>query len=136
MEVISAQACKSSLHLLRKKKKSNILPQKGNGTHICYLVSLLPRAGQKKKVRVRKPPTDQQVMESLPLEVFKNPGDVAMRDVGSGHGGGRLGLGILEVFSNLDDSMTHRTWEDPLIPTSILNLLSSVSDRATWKSSI
>jgi len=39
------------------------------------------------------------------LEVFQNGGDVALRDVGSGHGGGRLGLdlGILGVFSDLDD---------------------------------
>ena len=39
------------------------------------------------------------------LEVFQNSGDVALRDVGSGHGGGGLGLEISEVFSNLDDSM-------------------------------
>ena len=34
-------------------------------------------------------------------------GDVALRDMGSGHGGGGLGLGllILEVFSSLNDSM-------------------------------
>jgi len=30
---------------------------------------------------------------------------VALRDVGSGHGGGGLGLVILKVFSNLDDSV-------------------------------
>ena len=46
-------------------------------------------------------------MGSSPLEVFKNHGDVALRDVGSGHGGGGLGLGlgILVVFSNLNDSV-------------------------------
>ena len=40
-------------------------------------------------------------MESLSLEVTKNHGDVALRDVVSGHGGGGLGLDslILEVFS-------------------------------------
>ena len=34
-------------------------------------------------------------------------GDVALRDMGSGHGRGGLGLGllILEVFSSLNDSM-------------------------------
>ena len=32
--------------------------------------------------------------------------DVALRDVGSGHGGG----GILEVFSNLNDSVIHWEW--------------------------
>ena len=41
------------------------------------------------------------------LEVFENSGDVALRDVGSGHGGGGLGLdlGILVIFSNLNDSV-------------------------------
>ena len=39
--------------------------------------------------------------------MFKNGGDVALRDMVSGHGGDGLGLGlgILEVFSNLNDSM-------------------------------
>ena len=46
-------------------------------------------------------------MESLSLEVFKNHGVVALRDVGSGHGedGRELDLVILEVFSNLSDSV-------------------------------
>ena len=46
-------------------------------------------------------------MGSLSLEVFQSRGDVALRDVGSGHGGDGLGLdlGILEVFSNLTDSV-------------------------------
>ena len=41
------------------------------------------------------------------LEVFKKNEDVALRDVVSGHGGGGLGLDwmILEVFSNLNDSV-------------------------------
>ena len=41
------------------------------------------------------------------VEVFKNCGDVALRDVGSGHGGDGLGLdlGILTVFSSLNDSI-------------------------------
>ena len=40
--------------------------------------------------------------------VFQNHGDVALRDVISGHGGGGLGLdlGNLEGFSNLNGSMT------------------------------
>ena len=39
--------------------------------------------------------------------MFKNHGDVALRDVVSGHGGGGLGLDlvILEVFSRLNDAM-------------------------------
>ena len=46
------------------------------------------------------------MVESLSLEVFKNHGDVAVRDVVSGHGGKGLGLDlVLEVFSNLNDSM-------------------------------
>ena len=44
---------------------------------------------------------------SPPLEVFKNCGDVALRDEVNGHGGGGLGLDsvILGVFSNLNSSM-------------------------------
>ena len=38
------------------------------------------------------------------LDVFQNHRDVALRDVGSGHGGG--GLGDLIVFSNWNVSMT------------------------------
>ena len=34
----------------------------------------------------------REVVESLSLEAFKNCGDVAMKDVGSGHGGGWVGL--------------------------------------------
>ena len=43
----------------------------------------------------------REVEESQPLEVFKNLGDMALRDVVSGHGGDGLGLDlvILEVFS-------------------------------------
>ena len=46
-------------------------------------------------------------MGSLSQEVSKSCGDVALRDVGSGHGGGGLGLDlrILEVFSSLNDSV-------------------------------
>ena len=49
----------------------------------------------------------QRVMESPSLEVFQNHGDVALGDVVSGHGWGGLGLylGILVVFSDLNDSM-------------------------------
>ena len=49
----------------------------------------------------------REVLESHILEVFRSREDVALRDVGSGHGGvGRwLVLVILEVFSNLHDSV-------------------------------
>ena len=43
----------------------------------------------------------REVVESLFLEVFKNRGGVALRDVVSGHGGGCLGLdlgGLRGVF--------------------------------------
>ena len=48
-----------------------------------------------------------EVVQSLFLEVFKNHGDVALRDVVSGHGADGLGLElmILVVFSNLNDSV-------------------------------
>ena len=51
-----------------------------------------------------------EVVESLSLEVFKNRGDVAERDMVSGHGGdgmmvGLGGLSVLEVFSNLNGSV-------------------------------
>ena len=49
------------------------------------------------------------VVGSPSLEVFKNHGDVVLRDVVSGHGGGGsglgLGFGISEISSNLNDSM-------------------------------
>ena len=47
----------------------------------------------------------REVGESPSLEVFQN--HVALRDVVSGHSENGLGLhlGILEVFSNLNDSM-------------------------------
>ena len=49
----------------------------------------------------------REVVGSLSLEVFQNCGDVALRDVGSGHSRGALGLDllILEVFSSLNDSV-------------------------------
>ena len=45
----------------------------------------------------------REVVDSLSLEVLKNCGDVALRDVVSEHGGGELGLGfmILVVFPTL-----------------------------------
>ena len=36
-----------------------------------------------------------EVVESLPLEVFKEHGDVALRDVVSGRGGDGLGLDLV-----------------------------------------
>ena len=46
-------------------------------------------------------------MKSLFLEVFKNGGDVALRDMISRHGGDGLELDvvILVVFSHFNDSM-------------------------------
>ena len=37
----------------------------------------------------------QKVVGSLSLEVFENCGDVALRDVVSGHGGEGLGLDLI-----------------------------------------
>jgi len=50
----------------------------------------------------------REVVWSPSLEVFKNHGDAALGDVGSGHDGGelQLGLGILEVFRNFNESMS------------------------------
>jgi len=47
-----------------------------------------------------------EVVELLSLEVFKEHGDVALRDVVSGMVGWvGLDLGIVEVFSSLNDSI-------------------------------
>ena len=48
-----------------------------------------------------------EVVESPSLEVFKNHGAVALRDVVSGHGGNGLIIGLhdLRGLSNLKDSM-------------------------------
>ena len=50
-------------------------------------------------------PVEVVVLPSL--EVFQNCGDVALRDVVSGHGGDGLGLNwmILVVFASLNDSV-------------------------------
>ena len=47
------------------------------------------------------------VVGSPSLEVFKNRGDVALRDVVGGHTRGGLGLDLViqEVFSNLSESL-------------------------------
>ena len=49
----------------------------------------------------------REVVESPSLEVFKNRVDVALRDVGSGHGadGLMVGLGDLRGLSNRKDSV-------------------------------
>ena len=49
----------------------------------------------------------REVVESQSLEVFKKRVDMALRDMVSEHGGGRLGLDlvVLVVFPNLNDSM-------------------------------
>ena len=46
-------------------------------------------------------------MGSASLGVFQEGGDVALGDMGRGHSGSGLGLdlGILEVFSDLNDPM-------------------------------
>jgi len=48
-----------------------------------------------------------KVVESLSLEVFQSRVDVALRAMGSGHGamGCWLDWVVLEVFSNITDSM-------------------------------
>ena len=49
----------------------------------------------------------KEVVKSLSLEGFQSHGDVALRDMANGHGGDglELGLVILKVFPNLNDSM-------------------------------
>lgn len=52
-----------------------------------------------------------EVAVPLSLQVIKSCGDVAVKSMLSGHGGDGLGrdLVILEVFSNLNESMTLRS---------------------------
>ena len=59
----------------------------------------------------------REVLDSPSLEMFKNRGDVAPGNVVSGHGGDglRMGLGILEVFSNLSDSVILKSMNRPLV---------------------
>ena len=66
----------------------------------------------------------------LSLEVFKNYGDVALRDMIRGHGEDRLWLDlvILEVFPNLNDSVIlsfiyfkHQKKCKVFLPVDILN---------------
>ena len=51
-----------------------------------------------------------EVVGSLSLEVFQTHGDVALSDLGSGHGGGGLMVDgiILVVFSNPNDSLVFK----------------------------
>ena len=65
------------------------------------------RLDSRKRAVVHWPQAAQKVMELLSLEVFKNCGDVALRDMVSEHGGEGLGmdLGISVVFSGLIDSL-------------------------------
>ena len=60
-------------------------------------------------------------MVSPSLEVFKNCGAAALRDMVSGHGGGEgcLDSMILEVFSNLNDPLILK----PALCSFILDLL-------------
>ena len=64
-----------------------------------------------------KRPEMREEMGSPSPEVFHNCGDVALKDVGSGHSGvGQgLGLGISEVFSNLNDCNADRGKPVPLL---------------------
>ena len=64
-----------------------------------YESFLLPKSGQ----AVAQLP--REWWSHHPLWCFRTRGDVAQRDVVSGHGGGELGLVTLEVFSNLNDSV-------------------------------
>ena len=67
----------------------------------CYQKVLLRRSGGALAKAA------QGVVGSPPMEVFQNHGVVVVRDVGSGHGGGGLGLDwvILKVLSGINDSM-------------------------------
>ena len=51
----------------------------------------------------------REVVESPSLEVFKSHVNVALSDIGSGHGGMGcwLDLVVLKIFSNLNDSMIY-----------------------------
>jgi len=52
----------------------------------------------------------KEVVESLSLEMYQNHIHVALRDVGSVHGGDGLSLDLIisEIFSNLNGSMILR----------------------------
>ena len=39
----------------------------------------------------------REVVQSLPMEMFKNHGDVALRNVVTGHGGGGLTVGLSDL---------------------------------------
>ena len=58
----------------------------------------------------------KEVMQSLPLEVFKICVDVALSDTVSGHGGDGLmvGIGDLSSLSNLNDSVWNCTKSEQL----------------------
>ena len=68
------------------------------------------QVGYWKKILLRKSDearqqTIQELMESLALEVIRNHGDVALRDVVSEHGGHGLDIVTLEFFFNANDSV-------------------------------
>ena len=70
----------------------------------------------------------REMGESLSLEVLKNHGDVARRDVVSGHGGEEQGLDwvSLLIFSNRNDSVISFQWKKKKKSNSIKKLVSEV----------
>lgn len=77
---------------------------RGNSGWVLGEISSLNEWWVRIRVNDRLP---REVGESLSLEVFQNRGDVAFRDVVSGHNGDGLEPDlILELFSNINDSMS------------------------------
>lgn len=61
----------------------------------------------------------REVGESPSLQVFQNGADMAQRDVVSGHGRGGLGLGILVLLSNLNDSIILLLYNSVWVPSAV-----------------